>query len=103
MNSLGKRIAALEARMGVDPVILHFADGSQRTIRGGYKHWVALNEADTDRYAAQDAGRPITKNSLQDELDAIRDAVRIEECAGMFNLLQVMLQGPVSRGQEEQK
>jgi hypothetical protein len=100
VNSLEKRIAALEARTGADPVILHFADGSQRTIRGSYKHWAALNEASTDRHAAQGAGHPTPTNSLQGELDAIRDAVRIEEYAGMFNLLQVMLQGPVSRDHE---
>jgi hypothetical protein len=93
-----KRIAALEAKFQREPVILHFADGSQRTIRGDIRHWFTLNAAASERYQAEAAGLPVPENPLSNELDAVKNSIRIDEPAQMFNLLWAMLQGPMPRG-----
>ena len=95
---IAKRIAALEAQFKTEPVILHFADGSQRTIRGDIKHWLALNAAASERYQAEAKGLTVPENPLSNELDAVRNSIRIDEPAQMFNLLWAMLQGPMPRG-----
>jgi hypothetical protein len=97
-TSIEKRIAVLEAKFQREPVILHFADGSQRTIRGDMKHWLALNAAASERYQAEAKGLPAPDNPLSNELDAVKNSVRIDEPAQMFNLLWAMLQGGMPPG-----
>jgi hypothetical protein len=97
-RDIEKRIAALEAKFQREPVILHFADGSQRTIRGDIRHWLALNAAASERYQAEAKGLPVPENPLSNELDAVKNSIRIDEPAQMFNLLWAMLAGPTERG-----
>ena len=100
IQSLRRRIELLEQRIGVDPVTLHLASGELRIIRGDQRHWRALHQAWTARTTAEDAGGTLPATPLDGELDAIRSAVRIDECGGLFGLFQVLLQGPNLEGQE---
>lgn len=102
-KNIRQRIEALEARYQREPVILHFADGSQRTIRGNIKHWFALNRAAFERMNAEDEGLPVPENPLSDEVEALKSSIRIDEPAGMFNLLWAILSGPIARGEVNTK
>jgi hypothetical protein len=98
MRDISKRLSALEARVSRDPVILHFADGSQRVIRGDISHWRALNAAACEKINAESRGLPIPPNPLSVEVEWLMKSVRIEEEADMFGLLWAMLAGPTERG-----
>jgi hypothetical protein len=93
-----RRIEALEAKFIQEPVTIHLADGSQRVIRGDVQHWFALNKAGIRITHAEDNGLPIPEDPLSDEIEWLRNSVRIEEAAGMFGLLWAMLAGPTERG-----
>jgi hypothetical protein len=97
-KDIERRIAALEEKVQREPVILHFSDGSQRTIRGDIRHWLALNRAETERYQAELNGLPVPQNPLSNELEAIKNAIRIDEPSQIFSLMWAMLQGGMSRG-----
>jgi hypothetical protein len=92
MNSadIEKRIAALERLFHDAPVVLHMPDGETHTISGSAKHFFALVEA--ARLDACDA-------ELAAELEWLRDCVRIEQPAHLFEILQVRLAGAVPRGE----
>jgi len=64
-----KRVRRLESESKLDPVILHFADGSTRTIPFSDKHLRDLYRATTDPSAAM----PLLKKHLD----------WIAECTGM--------------------
>jgi hypothetical protein len=92
MNSadIEKRIAALERLFHDAPVVLHMPDGETHTISGSARHFFALLEAtNSDPCDAE----------LAAELEWLRDCERIEEPAHLFQVLQVMLAGPVERGE----
>jgi hypothetical protein len=102
MNSFGKEIGDFEGKAETEPVILHLADGSRRTVSGDPAHWFALIDAWRERSNAEDAGQPVPASPLSDELDAIRDAIRVDEPDGhMYDLLSAILRSPSSPGNEE--
>ena len=86
-QSLEKRIAALEARLKRDPVVLVMADGTRHVINGSTKHFFALYEAGGRREYGRLEGEPIPeiRPSYETELDWIRDCVDIEEPASLFS------------------
>ncbi|MFY9855047.1 MAG: hypothetical protein WAK26_14345 [Terracidiphilus sp.] len=92
MNAnLERRLAALKAQISGNPVVLLMADGSERTIRGDNKNYFRL--------AALLDGEP--ESYIDDpDLNALRDAVHIEETGGMFQLLAAIASGPNSDGEE---
>lgn len=85
-----KRIATLEGRFSRGPIVLHLANGSERRIRGDVQHWISLCRAMSD-----------STRHLADELEAIRDSVRIDEPAGLFNLLWALQHSPTAPDREE--
>lgn len=101
-TTLEKRIAALETRAVADPVVLHFADGSERVIRGDSRHWAALHSAWCEMETAELDCVPVPEHVLFAELAAIGRAVRIEEEGQRFGLLGIMLQGPNEDAEESQ-
>ncbi|MGA3345269.1 MAG: hypothetical protein ABSC76_10410 [Terracidiphilus sp.] len=86
MNAnLERRLAALKAQIGGNPVVLLMADGTQRTIRGDIRNYFRL--------AALLDGEP--ESYIDDaELNALKNAVRIDEEGQRYGLLGIMLQGP---------
>jgi hypothetical protein len=78
------------------------SDGSQRSIRADRKHWDALFQAWTARAQAEEDGQVSVGSPLDDELNAIREAINISESSGeLFNLLRIMLLGPAETTDEE--
>jgi hypothetical protein len=97
-NDFKRRIEALEAKFVREPVTIHLPDGSQRVIRGDNRHYFELMNAGFEM--VDDAGhfRPNIAHPLCSELEAVRNAIRFDEPAGMFNLLWAMLQDAVRPG-----
>ena len=90
LSDLTTRLEALEKLFNNVPVVLHMPDGETHTISGSAKHFFALLEAtNSDPCDAE----------LAAELEWLRDCERIEEPAHLFQVLQVMLAGPVERGE----
>ena len=90
LSDLTTRLEALEKLFNNVPVVLHMPDGETHTISGSAKHFFALLEAtNSDSCDAEFAA----------ELEWLRDCERIEEPAHLFQVLQVMLAGPVERGE----
>lgn len=85
---LEKRIRALEARMLADPVILYFADGSTREIRG---HGHFLLRLFYDACGGGDLS-PVQK----EQLDLIRRSVSAQEPGGarLTEIIRCFLLGP---------
>jgi hypothetical protein len=85
---LEKRIRALEARMLADPVILYFADGSTREIRG---HGHFLLGLFNDACGGADLS-PVQK----EQLDLIRRSVSAQEPGGarLTEIIRCFLLGP---------
>jgi hypothetical protein len=90
LSDLTTRLEALEKLFNNVPVVLHMPDGETHTISGSAKHFFALVEA--ARLDACDA-------ELAAELEWLRDCVRIEQPAHLFEILQVQLAGAVPRGE----
>jgi hypothetical protein len=74
MKSVERRIHALEARLSSDPVILHFADGSTRELRG--QRYFLL-----DLIAATCRGADISASQAA-QLELIRRSVAAQEPGG---------------------
>ena len=94
-NDIKIRIAALEAMVQREPVILHFADGSQRVIRGDNRHYFELLNAGFGMVDGIGNFRPNYEHPLCNEVEAVRNSVHIDEPAAMFNLLWATLQDPI--------
>ena len=90
---LEKRIRALEARIKTDPVILYFADGSTRELRGRGDFLLRLFHGA--------CGRADLSSRQAEQLDLIRESVSAQEPgnAHMTDLLRCFLNGPA----EEQR
>ena len=89
--NIAARLTALEAKSKeTDRVTLHMADGTVHTISGSIKHWRDLFQAQSERDHAKQHGEPLQPNPLYHELDWLRDAVRIDEYAHMFELLHAL-------------
>jgi hypothetical protein len=73
MKSVERRIQALEARLSSAPVILHFADGSTRELRGPRYFLLDLINA---------AGRADISASQAAQLAAVRRSLWAEEPGG---------------------
>lgn len=87
--SIEKRIAALEAKLRVDPVTLVMQDGSTHILRGTVKHFFALFDAASRRYTLK------VPTQWDAELDLIRDCVEIHESGGhLFELVKACVNGP---------
>jgi hypothetical protein len=82
---LEKRIRALEARMIADPVILHFADGSTRKLRGPGDFLLRLFPGVF--------GKASLSPGQAAQLDLIRQSVGSKEPGGgrLVELLQCLL------------
>jgi hypothetical protein len=82
---LERRIRALEAKLFTEPLILHFADGSTRTIYGGGDFLMGLFKGVF--------GRADLGPGQAAQLDLIRQCVRSEEPGGgrMLELLRCLL------------
>jgi hypothetical protein len=92
-EGLRRRITALEQQLTTAPVILVMGDGSHRLIRGSGKHFAAL-------CAAMDSDK---ENPLAHELRWLEDATEISgRSAEMFNLLAVLLRGPIDAEEDEE-
>jgi hypothetical protein len=80
-----RRIRALETRMITDPVILHFADGSTRELRGPGDFLLRLFPGVF--------GKANLSPGQAAQLDLIRQSVRAQEPGGghMVELLQCLL------------
>ena len=91
-QSLEKRIAALEARLKRDPVVLVMADGTRHIINGSTKHFFALYEASGHREYAGLRVSPSRRFGLRMKRnsDWIRDCVDIEEPANLFQLIHAL-------------
>ena len=85
---LEKRIRALEARFTKDPVVLFFADGSTREIRG---HGNFL----LDLFVGACGGADI-RPAQAEQLDLVRRSVAAQEPSGgrMVELIRGFLHGP---------
>ena len=87
---LKRRVENLEARTFAESVMLHFVDGSTRTIHG-----------DVQRYF------PLLADGITGDraelADDIRRATRIDETGGSFQLLASLLQGPNREGEEDEE
>jgi hypothetical protein len=90
MKSVERRIHALEARLSSDLVVLHFADGSTRELRGPRYFLLDLIGA---------VGRADISASQAAQLDAIRQSLWAEE-PGNGRLTEVIriLPGPTEEG-----
>jgi len=86
--TLEKRIRALEARLVSDPVILHFADGSAKEIRG-------QGDFLLDLFAGACSGAELSPVRTA-QLDLIRKSVDVEEPGGgrLTELLRSILNSP---------
>jgi hypothetical protein len=93
-SDLKKRINALELALGKDPIVVHLPNGTQRTISPKVEHYFELYEACMVRGRARFKGQPIPKNPLDSELDAVRDAIRIDEPARLYDMLSALLRSP---------
>lgn len=84
MKNLDRRIRALETRIISDPVVLHFADGSTRELRGQRYFLLDLIGA---------AGRADISASQAAQLDLIRRSVYAQEPGGgrMTEVLRCVL------------
>jgi hypothetical protein len=83
-----KRVRALEARFIKDPVVLYFADGSKREIRGHGDFLLNL-VADACRGTELGPGQAA-------QMDLIRQSVAAQESGGghMVEVLRCLLDGP---------
>ena len=89
MKHLEKRVRALEARLVSDPVILHFADGSTKEIRGPGDFLLGLFST---AFGGADP------NPLQAaQLELIGRSLKAEEPGGgsMIELLRALLNSPL--------
>jgi hypothetical protein len=102
LSSFEKRIATVEGRTRTNPVVLHLADGSTRTIRGDVKHYFALWNAGSAQCSAELAGEPIPASPLDKEIAWIKSAVTINEPAHRFELMRALLVGPNLEGESEE-
>jgi hypothetical protein len=101
MNAnLERRLAALKAQIGGNPVYLHMPDGSVRQIAGTNTHYFRLWLLSCDIQRAREAGEPIPESPFASELDWLVSAVTVDEEDGQrYMLLQAMLQGPNEDGE----
>jgi hypothetical protein len=85
---LERRIRALEARMIGNPVVLRFADGSMREIRGRGGFLLSL-------FQGAIGGTDLSPTQAE-QLDLIRRSVSAQEPGGghMVELMQALLNGP---------
>jgi hypothetical protein len=85
---LERRIWALEARMIGNPVVLRFANGSTREIRGRSGFLLTL-------FQGAIGGTNLSPTQAA-QLDLIRNCVEAQEPGGgrMFELMQALLNGP---------
>jgi hypothetical protein len=83
-----RRIRALEARMIADPVVLYFADGSEREICGRGDFLLSL--------LTGTCGKKLSSRQAA-QLELIRQSVGAREPGGghMVELLRALLNGPV--------
>jgi hypothetical protein len=90
---LEKRIRALEARMITDPLVLYFADGSTRELRGRGDFVMGL-------FAGACGGAELSSMQAE-QLELIRQSVSAKEPGGghMTEVLRCFLNGPA----EEQR
>ncbi len=94
ISGLRRRVSALEDRIGGEAVRLTMTDGSIRSVRSDMRHWRRLHDAWSQRTQAEFDDEPEPANPLMVELNAIRDAVTIDEEGDCFGLLRCLLQGP---------
>ena len=85
---LEKRIRALEAKIITDPLVLYFADGSTRELRGP-RHFLR-------RLFHGACGRADLSSRQAEQLELIRQSVDSREPGGahMTDLLRCFLNGP---------
>jgi hypothetical protein len=83
-----KRIRALEARMTTDPLVLYFADGSTRELRGPRHFLLSL-------LVGACGGADLSSRQAE-QLDLIRQSVSAHEPGGghMTEVLRCCLNGP---------
>jgi hypothetical protein len=101
-TGLRHRVEMLEQRAGRAAVTLHMPSGEVRFVRGDQRHWVALYQAWTERMQAELEELSEPASALSSELNAIRDALKIDEDGGRFGLFAILMQGPNCEGEESE-
>ena len=93
-TNLEKRIAALEERTSIAPIVVILRDGTQRSICASGKHFLKLAS-----HLGSDA---VESHPLSAELSWLRDALTIEgDASEAFNLLSVLCQGANEQPEDE--